>query len=78
MSATFGSNIDDVRAEIMRLEAAPHFDARYRNSHAVGTVVAWNGDFHSIDLPSVLSRLSQFVVVENNDKDMRPLLGDRS
>jgi hypothetical protein len=27
MNTTFGSNIDDVRAEIMRLEAAPHFDA---------------------------------------------------
>ncbi len=27
MNRTFGSNIDDIRAEIMRLEAAPRFDA---------------------------------------------------
>lgn len=71
--------VDKARFTEYAREVQVHlFDARYRNSHAVGTVVAWNGDFHSIDLPSVLSRLSQFVVVENNDKDMRPLLGDRS
>ena len=71
--------VDKARFTEYAREVQVHlFDARYRNSHAVGTVVAWNGDFHSIDLPSVLSRLSQFVVVENNDKDMRPLLGDKS
>lgn len=71
--------VDKARFTEYAREVQVHlFDARYRNSHAVGTVAAWNGDFHSIDLPSVLSRLSQFVVVENNDKDMRPLLGDKS
>lgn len=71
--------VDKARFTEYAREVQVHlFDTRYRNSHAVGTVVAWNGDFRSIDLPSVLSRLSQFVVVENNDKDMRPLLGDQS
>lgn len=51
------------------------FDVRYRRSHELGTIVAWNGDFEALDLPWVRSRLSQFPVVFNNDRDMRPLLG---
>ena len=71
--------VDKARVTEYAREVQVHlFDARYRNSHAVGTVVAWNGAFDAIDLPSVLSRLSQFVVIENNDVDMRPLLGDKS
>lgn len=68
--------LDKARVSEYAREVQVHlFDARYRRSHLLGTVAAWNGDFHAIDLPSVLSRLSQFVVVENNDRDMRPLLG---
>lgn len=68
--------VDKARVTEYAREVQVHlFDARYRKSHAVGTVVAWNGDFDNIDLPSVLSRLSQFVVVKNDDPDMRPLLG---
>lgn len=51
------------------------FNVRYRNSHQLGTVLAWNGSFTALELPSVRSRLSQFPVVENLDADMRPLLG---
>lgn len=71
--------MDKARVTEYAREVQVHlFDARYRKSHAVGTVVAWNGEFDGIDLPSVLSRLSQFVVVRNDDPDMRPLLGDKS
>lgn len=51
------------------------FNFRYRNAGALGTVVAWNGDFNAVELPAVLSRLSEFTVVENYDADMRPQLG---
>lgn len=51
------------------------FDERYRASHQLGTVLAWNGEFESFDLPWVRSRLSEFTVVKNSDADMRPLLG---
>lgn len=69
---------DKARVTDYAREVQTHlFDLRYRNSHALGTVVAWNGAFDAIDLPWVLSRLSQFVVVENNDTDMRPLLGSQ-
>jgi DNA replication protein DnaC len=53
------------------------FNFRYRNAKDLGTVLAWNGDFNTIDLPAVLSRLSEFVVMRNDDADMRPLLGER-
>jgi DNA replication protein DnaC len=70
--------LDKARVTDYAREVQTHlFDLRYRNSHALGTVVAWNGDFDAIDLPWVLSRLSQFVVVRNDDKDMRPLLGSQ-
>jgi DNA replication protein DnaC len=68
--------LDKARVTEYAREVQTHlFDMRYRNSHALGTVVAWNGAFEDIELPWVRSRLSQFVVVENADKDMRPLLG---
>jgi len=68
--------MDKARLSDYAREIQTHlFDARYRNAHALGTVVTWNGSFDAIDLPWVLSRLSQFVVIENNDPDMRPLLG---
>ena len=51
------------------------FDVRYRNADVLGTVVAWNGKFEALDLPWVRSRLSEYVVVENLDADMRPLIG---
>ena len=70
--------LDKARLSEYAREIQTHlFDARYRNAHVLGTVVAWNGGFMAIDLPWVLSRLSQFVVIENNDPDMRPLLGDK-
>lgn len=71
--------LDKARVSEYAREVQTHlFDVRYRKSHELGTVVAWNGGFTAIDLPWVLSRLSQFVVVENNDADMRPLLGEKS
>ena len=51
------------------------FDERYRASYQLGTVLAWNGEFESFELPWVRSRLSQFKVVKNSDPDMRPLIG---
>lgn len=51
------------------------FDARYRFSHVYGTVVAWNGNIPSLGLPALASRLQEFEMVENNDADMRPLIG---
>lgn len=70
--------LDKARVTEYAREVQTHlFDVRYRSAHALGTVVAWNGGFTAIDLPWVLSRLSQFTVVENNDADMRPLLGDK-
>lgn len=71
--------MDKARLSDYAREIQTHlFDARYRNAHALGTVVTWNGGFDAIDLPWVLSRLSQYKVVENNDPDMRPLLGSQS
>jgi chromosomal replication initiation ATPase DnaA len=51
------------------------FDKRYREAGKFGTVLAWNGKFDAVDLPAIRSRLSEFTVVANWDKDMRPLLG---
>lgn len=71
--------LDKARVTDYAREVQTHlFEVRYRNSHMLGTVVVWNGRFESLDLPWVRSRLSEFAVVENNDADMRPLLGDRS
>lgn len=70
--------MDKARLSDYAREIQTHlFDARYRSAHKLGTVVTWNGGFDAIDLPWVLSRLSQYPVVENNDKDMRPLLGGK-
>ena len=70
--------LDKARISDYAREVQTHlFDVRYRKSQTLGTVVAWNGVFTAIDLPWVLSRLSQFTVVENNDADMRPLLGEK-
>jgi len=71
--------VDKARVTDYAREVQTHlFDARYRNHAALGTVVAWNGDFDAIDLPWVQSRLSEFPVVTNFDKDMRPLLGGQA
>lgn len=51
------------------------FDERYRASFQLGTVLAWNGGFEAFELPWVRSRLSEFLVVQNSDADMRPLIG---
>jgi DNA replication protein DnaC len=68
--------VDKARVTDYAREVQTHlFDARYRNAHQLGTVVAWNGRFDAIDLPWVRSRLSEYPVVENWDADMRPLIG---
>ena len=70
--------MDKARLSDYAREIQTHlFGARYRNAHKLGTVVTWNGGFDAIDLPWVPSRLSEFMVVENNDADMRPLLGQK-
>jgi DNA replication protein DnaC len=70
--------LDKARITEYAREVQTHlFDKRYRFSHLLGTVVAWNGRFEALDLPWVRSRLSEFLVVENKDADMRPLLGDK-
>ena len=48
---------------------------RYREAGTLGTVLAWNGDLNALPWGAVTSRLSEFVVVHNQDSDMRPLLG---
>ena len=68
--------MDKARITDYAREVQTHlFDVRYRQSYLLGTVVAWNGPFDALDLPWVRSRLSQYPVIENNDTDMRPLLG---
>lgn len=68
--------IDKARVTEYAKEVQTHlFDVRYRKAHEMATAVAWNGSFDSLELPWVRSRLSQFVVVENRDSDMRPVLG---
>lgn len=68
--------LDKARMSDYAREVQTHlFNIRYRQAHLLGTVMAWNGSFASLDLPWVRSRLSQFTVVENTDTDMRPLLG---
>jgi len=48
---------------------------RYRQAHVLGTALAWNGEFADLPLPAVASRLSEFVIVKNNDADIRKLIG---
>lgn len=50
------------------------FNERYRNEQTLGTVLSWNGPFGSLpsQLDSILSRLSQYPRVYNQDRDMRP------
>lgn len=49
---------------------------RYRDASVLGTILAWNGGRDAISMPAVVSRLSEFVVVENLDSDMRVSIGD--
>ncbi len=68
--------LDKARLTDYAVEVQTHFfDARYRNADTLGTVVAWNGNLQTVSLPWVMSRLSEFEMVENLDADMRPLLG---
>jgi chromosomal replication initiation ATPase DnaA len=72
----FIDELDKARITDYAREVQTHlFDVRYRRSEDMGTVVAWNGTFNSLDLPWVRSRLSEFTVIENKDADMRPLIG---
>lgn len=71
--------LDKARITDYAREVQTHlFEKRYRQSQVLGTVLAWNGRFEDLDLPWVRSRLSEFLVVENLDADMRPLLGGKS
>jgi DNA replication protein DnaC len=68
--------LDKARVTEYAREVQTHlFNVRYREAHLLGTILAWNGSFASLELPWVRSRLSQFCVVKNQDTDMRPLLG---
>lgn len=67
--------LDKARITEYAREVQTHlFDVRYRRAHELGTVVAWNGDTSTIPLPWVMSRLSEFPMIENNDRDIRPAL----
>lgn len=48
---------------------------RYRDAEVLGTVLAWNGELNDLPWPAVISRVSQFVTVKNNDSDARKLFG---
>ena len=48
---------------------------RYRDSGVLGTVLAWNGEVNDLPWPAVISRIREFVIVQNNDNDMRQSLG---
>lgn len=50
-------------------------NTRYREAGSLGTVLAWNGDFETINMPAVTSRASEFVVIWNRDSDIRPEIG---
>lgn len=68
--------VDKARPTDYTREVQTHlFDLRYRLAEVLGTVVAWNGSFEAVEMPWLRSRLSEFVVVENWDTDMRPLIG---
>jgi DNA replication protein DnaC len=49
---------------------------RYRNARVLGTVFAWNGDLSTLPWPAVVSRMSEFPCIHNEDKDMRPSIGE--
>jgi DNA replication protein DnaC len=49
---------------------------RYRDADILGTVLAWNGELNSLPWLAVISRACEFVVVKNNDSDIRKLIGD--
>lgn len=48
---------------------------RYRDAHYLGTVLAWNGGLDDLPWRAVVSRVSEFVVINNTDSDMRKLIG---
>jgi DNA replication protein DnaC len=48
---------------------------RYRDAGILGTVLAWNGDINALPFPAVISRAREFIVIENNDSDVRPAIG---
>jgi hypothetical protein len=54
------------------------FDVRYRRADELVTVAAWNGNADAIGMPWVVSRFSEYKLIENKDADMRPLLGGGS
>lgn len=49
---------------------------RYRNARQLGTVLAWNGGLDALPWPAVVSRIREFVHIENKDPDLRPAIGN--
>lgn len=79
LPAVLVDECDKVRAtEYSREVQSLFFDVRYRRAGELLTVAAWNGGRDALGLPWVLSRFSEYQVVENRDADMRPLLGSLS
>jgi DNA replication protein DnaC len=69
--------LDKARITDYAREVQTHlFDVRYRRAHELGTVVVWNGGINTVKdvLPWVVSRLSEYPMIENTDKDYRPVV----
>jgi DNA replication protein DnaC len=69
--------LDKARVTDYAREVQTHlFDVRYRRAAELGTVVVWNGGINTVKdvLPWVVSRLSEHPMIENADKDYRPVV----
>jgi chromosomal replication initiation ATPase DnaA len=76
LPAVLVDECDKVRvSEYAREIQTYFFDIRYRRAGELLTVAAWNGGRDGIGLPWVISRFSEYSIIENRDADMRPLLG---
>jgi len=68
--------LDKGRMSDYAIEIQTHlFEVRYRRADVLGTVVAWNGALDTLKMPWVVSRVSEFEVVNNTDADLRPVIG---
>lgn len=50
---------------------------RYRDAGILGTVLAWNGGLNDLPFPAIVSRAQEFTVIQNRDRDLRPLIGGK-
>jgi DNA replication protein DnaC len=48
---------------------------RYRNARVLGTIFAWNGTLNALPWPAVISRITEYRHIENNDPDLRNAIG---